>query len=136
MTVVDASVMVAVYYPQDRHHHVSAAWFNNHVLSGRDLVAPLLILTEIASGIARQSNNAALAYDAVQRFRAVPNLYLIPLDDTMAMRTVTIAADLQIRGADAVYVAVADYLHMRLVTWDAEQQTRGGQRIVVSEPVP
>ena len=45
-----------------------------------------------------------------------------------------VAADLRLRGADAVYVAAARLLRVPLVTWDREQQQRAGAVVVVQMP--
>jgi predicted nucleic acid-binding protein len=45
-----------------------------------------------------------------------------------------VAADLGLRGADAVYVALAHQLGLTLVTWDREQLTRTASMIVSRTP--
>ena len=37
-------------------------------------------------------------------------------------------------GADAIYIATADYLNIPLVTWDREQHNRAARRITVWTP--
>jgi predicted nucleic acid-binding protein len=44
------------------------------------------------------------------------------------------AAARSLRGADAVYVALADLLDLPLVTWDREQRERAGRRVRVITP--
>jgi predicted nucleic acid-binding protein len=50
------------------------------------------------------------------------------------MRAARCALDLRLRGADAVYVAVAHSLQVPLITWDREQLTRAAGRIAVRTP--
>lgn len=45
-----------------------------------------------------------------------------------------LAIDLRLRGADAVYVAVADQLSLPLVSWDVEQRERAAARVEVIVP--
>ncbi len=45
-----------------------------------------------------------------------------------------VAADLPVRGADAVYIAAAQVLGLRLVTWDVEQRTRGSSVVPTFTP--
>ena len=44
------------------------------------------------------------------------------------------AANLQLRGADAVYVAVAHSMGIPLVTWDQELRVRSSGFIEVLQP--
>ena len=44
------------------------------------------------------------------------------------------AADLGLRGADAVYVATAQALHLPLLTWDDDQRDRAGRVIGAFTP--
>ena len=134
MTVVDASVLVSVTYPGDVFHQISTAWLQQHLHTGAMLVAPLLILSEVAGPVARQTGDPVQGHAAVQQVRALPHLYLVPIDEEIATLAAQLAADLRLRGADAIYVAVAAYFGMPLVTWDREQIERGGQRIDVHRP--
>ncbi len=107
MTVADASVLVAHFHHQDRFHQQSTAWIGHHLLTGGVIVAPRLVLAEVAGAIARRTGDPALGHDAVQRIHAMPALSLIPVTEALADLAATLAADLRLKGADAVYVAVA-----------------------------
>jgi predicted nucleic acid-binding protein len=52
----------------------------------------------------------------------------------LGLRTAEVAAAYRLRGADAVYVALAEALHAPLVTWDQEQLTRLADLIPVFTP--
>ena len=52
----------------------------------------------------------------------------------VARAAATLAGQLRVRGADAVYLAVAAALRLPLVTWDAEQRERAGGFIEVLVP--
>jgi len=45
-----------------------------------------------------------------------------------------LAADLSLRGADALYVALSYHLKVPLVTWDRQQRERAGERVAVHTP--
>ena len=134
MTVVDASVFVSVYHVPDAFHQPSIAWLQQHIRSSGIIVAPLLVLSEVAGPIARQTGDAFQAREAVQHIRALPHLYLVPLDEALADLSAGISADLRLRGADAVYVALAYRFGLPLMTWDAEQFQRGSQRVPTQHP--
>ena len=134
MIVVDASVLVAVYRLADLFHDASRAWLLRYLASAQTMIAPLLIVPELAGAISRRTGQPALGHDAVRQFRATPRLTLLPLDETIATHAAELAADLQLHGADAVYVAVAALHGAPLITWDREQIERGGRRVTVRRP--
>ncbi len=136
--VVDASVMVAVLYPQDPFHEVSRDWFNHHLQAGHHLAGPLLLMSEVGGVIRRETGDAVLARQAVHWLYALPELQRYPLDEALARLAadlaVDLAVDLALRGADAVYVALAAQLQLPLRTWDRQQRERGGQVVDAREP--
>lgn len=134
VAVVDASVMVAVLYPRDPFHQASRTWFDRHLQAGDHLAAPLLVISEVAGVIRRETGDAVLARQAVQWLYALPELQRYPLDEALAQLAAEAAVDLSLRGADAVYVALAAQMHLPLITWDRQQRERGGQRIEAREP--
>lgn len=134
MSVADASVFVAYYYPQDIFHATSRAWLQQHLGAGERIVAPLLILGEVAGALARQTGDPQIAHAAVQQIHALPGLDLVPLNEELADLAAQLAADLRLRGADACYVAVAVAQRLSLVTWDREQLERGSGVITTRRP--
>ncbi|MGH2594072.1 MAG: PIN domain-containing protein, partial [Anaerolineae bacterium] len=52
-------------------------------------------------------------------------MLLVPLDIPLARRAAHIAIAHRLRGADAVYIAVAEAFGATLITWDAEMLQRG-----------
>lgn len=132
--VVDASVIVSRLVPHDAHHEVSRRWLARHAAEGGLLVTPALLLPEVAGAVARRTGSARLASRAVDAVLRVPGLRLVPVDDVLARTAATLAGQLRLRGADAVYVAVAAALRLPLVTWDAEQRDRARRLIEVLMP--
>ncbi|MDP9373282.1 MAG: PIN domain-containing protein [Chloroflexota bacterium] len=118
------SVWISRLTRQDVHHAASARWLGSHVAASGDIVVPSLLLAEAAGGIARRTGDTTLGNQAVTDLLNLPAVYVITLDRPLAMRAAQLAANLRLRGADAVYVAVADYLSVPLFTWDREQLTR------------
>ena len=57
------------------------------------------------------------------------------MDRELAQSAARHAADLPLKGADAIYVALAQYLGIPLVTWDKEHLNRAGALIDVRVPV-
>lgn len=134
MTVVDASVIVSALGPGDTFQQLSRAWLDRQIEEDRPLAAPYLMLSELAGVIARVTGDPADGHAAVAFVLAIPSFELVPDVGEPPTLASQLAADLQLKGADATYVAVAMQLEMELVTWDREQLERGGRRIVTRRP--
>ncbi len=132
--VVDASVWVGRLVPQDAHHEASRRWFEAFTARGGRLVAPVLLLPEIAGAISRRTGAPDLARQAVQQLQRMRSLRLVALDRRLGQAASQLAADLGLRGADATYVAIADQLKIPLLTWDNEHVEKAGKRITVQMP--
>lgn len=89
------------------------------------LVAPIILVIEVASAIARETlppnDPQADAYKAVSQLYALPIMRLVPMDQVLVDEATNLAADHKIRGADALFVAVARQLGLPLVTFDKYQ---------------
>jgi predicted nucleic acid-binding protein len=132
--VVDASVWISSLSPGEVGHLPSRRWLTAHLGTGGQVIAPALLLVEVAGAVARRSGDALLGELAMNAVLILPALYLIELDGRLSMHAARLAADLRLRGADAVYVALAHQLGIPLITWDREQLTRAAARIAVQTP--
>jgi len=86
---------------------------------------PTLVLPECAAAIARPTGDAAWVEELTRLIESFPSLHLVPLDLPLARRAAQIAAIHRLRGADAIYAAVAETFNATLITWDAETLQRG-----------
>jgi predicted nucleic acid-binding protein len=134
MRVVDTSVWVSLFVPQDSHHAASRQWLQQFTAGGGLLVEPSLLLAEVAGAISRRTHQPTLASRAVAQLLAITGLRLVPVDRQLGQAAAQMAGDHGIRGADAVYVALAGRLSIPLVTWDAEQIARGRNAIQAGNP--
>jgi len=132
--VVDASVWVSRFVLSDAHHTVSREWLGRRAEHEELVVAPGILLAEVAGAVARRSGRARLGHRAVTDLLSWGPLRLVPLDALLAETAAYLAADLVLRGADAAYVAVAQRLGVPLVTWDREQRERAGVLVHTYEP--
>lgn len=122
--VVDASVWMADIRPSDVNHTVSAAFFLRVRNVDNPLFEPTLVLAECAGAISRTTQSPRLGAAAVAIIEVTRNLTLIDLTVERAKLAAQIAAGCAIRGADAVYVAVAQEFGASLITWDNEMLAR------------
>jgi predicted nucleic acid-binding protein len=123
--VVDASVWVSWFVPDDAHHDSSHTWINAQVTQGEPMVAPVLALAEVAGAVVRRTGSPELAAGAIVLIQRLPNARLVPVDAGLAHLGARLAGELRLRGADSLYVALAQRLGFTLVTWDQEQLERG-----------
>lgn len=134
MMVVDASVWVSRFLPEDAFHQASRTWLIEMATAGMALVAPAIMLAEVAGAIARRTGNRQLGYQIVQQIRQLPSLQLVAIDDTMGQLAAQTASAYQLRGADAVYTAVAQRLQIPLVSWDQEHLDRATALVTTFRP--
>jgi len=122
--VMDASIWVSQLRPQDTNHNASRLWVERYTAAGGLLVAPVFFLIEVAAAISRRTEDPALAKKAIEDLTSTNVIQFVSLDSVLVQAAVDIAADLQLRGGDAIYVAVAQQLNLPLVSWDKEQLQR------------
>jgi predicted nucleic acid-binding protein len=92
---------------------------------GDPMIVPTLLLAEVASAVARASDDSVGALQYANATAALPHLTLVTLTPAMAEQAAELAAAHRLRGADAVYLAVARRYGTTLVSRDDEQRTRG-----------
>ena len=131
MAVIDASVYIALVNAYEREHSSSWAWFEQARAADESIVAPVILLSEVAAALSRGVGDPTLAYRVVQQLVRSEVIELIPVTLAMAERAALIAAERRIRGCDAVYVALADQLSDTLVTLDRQQLERGAAFVAV-----
>lgn len=133
--VIDASVWVSGILRRDTHHAESREWLNQRLAARDTLVIPTVALAEVAGAISRRTGVVALGHRSVEQVVNAPGLRLVPLDSELGAEAAEVAANLQLRGTDAVYVAVAHSMGIPLVTWDQEMRIRSSGYVEVIQPV-
>ena len=132
--IVDASVVVSRLVPHDVHYERSRRWLMRHVARGGLVIAPALLLPEVAGAVVRRTGEPRLARRAVDAVLRLPALRLVSVDDVLARSAARLAGRLRVRGADAIYIATAARLRLPLVTWDFEQRDRAAGLVEVLVP--
>jgi predicted nucleic acid-binding protein len=121
MAVIDASVYVALINAKEEHHATSWKWFEDAQASGESIIAPAILLAEVASALSRGVGDSALAHRAVEHIKRAGIIEVVPVALPIAELAASIAADHQIRGCDAIYVATAKQYSETLITLDRQQ---------------
>ncbi len=131
---VDASVFVNAFNPHEQGHAESLQVLAAIHERGDPVIVPTLLLPEIASAVARATDDRASALQYAAATAALPHLTLIPLTAAVARQAVELAANHRLRGADALYVAVARRYGTTIVSRDHEQRTRGAAVVICQTP--
>ncbi|MCI0520917.1 MAG: type II toxin-antitoxin system VapC family toxin [Chloroflexi bacterium] len=131
MVVVDASVWVARLIPQDVFHVAAREWMAARRSDKALLISPALLLPEIGGAISRRTGDRDTAAQVVSALERLPGLRLIEMERSLLASAAALAASLGLRGADAVYVAAAEYLRLPLCTLDDDQARRAAYLIEV-----
>ena len=132
---VDASVFVAAARADEVHYQTSRQFLQQIQAQRCDLYCPTLVLPECSAAIARPTADARLAEELVLLIQGLPRLHLVPLDITLAQHASQVARDHRLRGADSVYVSVAEIFDSRLIAWDAELLERGAGVVTTLTPL-
>jgi predicted nucleic acid-binding protein len=134
MIVIDASVWISFLVRQDVNSAVTRPWLTRILTEETAIAAPIILLSEVGGAISRRLGRADMGETAVNYLLSIPTLRLITMDRALGVRASQIAVNYQLRGADALYVAVAAKLAVPLVSWDREQLTRASDLIAAYSP--
>jgi len=116
---------VNAFNPYENGHANSLAFLEAVQKRGDPLIVPALILPEIAAAVARATGDSTGAWEFAQAAAGLSNVTLVSITPAVARLAAQLASDYRLRGADAVYVAVARRYATTLVSRDSEQRTRG-----------
>jgi predicted nucleic acid-binding protein len=134
MYTIDASVIVNAFNVGEIGHDESLAFLSAVRTEGAAIVVPTLLVPEVAGAIARGRQDAALAKSLALDLGRLAALVMISLDQSLASEARDIAVEHRLRGADAVYAAVAFRFGSTLVTRDREQRDRLAGLLNVRSP--
>jgi predicted nucleic acid-binding protein len=98
------------------------------------IIVPNLVLAEVAGAISRTRNDPVRAEAFATTLGRLPNVTVVALEMTLGDQARALAAQHGLRGADAVYAAVAQQAGCTLISLDHEHLTRLGSIVTVHTP--
>ncbi|MCX7016017.1 MAG: type II toxin-antitoxin system VapC family toxin [Candidatus Sumerlaeota bacterium] len=134
MLTLDASVFVASCHRREAEFGASRALLSALSEADVPLIEPALLPVEVAAALRRADNDPRLAREFAAALLSLPQLTLLPVDERLAQRALDIAIAHSLRGADALYAAVAVQYGARLVTIDGEQLQRSPEAVGACRP--
>lgn len=134
MPIIDASVYVSLTNEADRHHDRCMSWFESCLRKSDPIRAPNLLLVEVGASIRRLTGSPKLAQRVLLELQENELIELYPLTTARSEAAALLATSTGVRGADAVYLALAKELGEVLVTLDRQQLERGRGVVDVTKP--
>jgi len=134
MYTVDASVWVNAFDQREPGHLVSRQFLEVIRQQSLPIILPNLVLVEVAGAISRTRRTPVQAQAFAFALSRLPHVTVRVLDEMSAIQALTLAAQHGLRGADAVYAAVAHDAGSTLVTLDNEHLTRLVNILTVCTP--
>lgn len=134
MFTIDTSVHINALNQAEAGSHESRAFLEYVYRRSLSIFSPTLLLVEVAAVVARVFDNPAQGIAFAKSVRLIPRQVWVPLDDVLAEEASRMAAEYRLRGADAVYAAVARRNNTTLVTLDRQQLERLSQALPVRRP--
>jgi predicted nucleic acid-binding protein len=129
MPVIDASVWVAFFLESDTFHARARKLIHSFARDqGETIRIPTLALVEVAGTLSRVTRSSILANKSIHVIEAL-GVEVYDLDEPLTKLATELASQLAIKGADAVYVALARDLADSLVTFDKQQSERAAKII-------
>lgn len=132
--IVDASVWVASILDTDIHHAASAAFMRRLIELRRPASVPALVWPEISGAVSRRTGDTERGIKVARFLVAQHWITSFALDAMLAHESMRVAAGQRIRGADAVYVALAVARKEPLITLDTEMLERAREVAEVLTP--
>jgi predicted nucleic acid-binding protein len=134
MYTIDASVHINALNPAEAGSAGSQAFLTRVHKEGSPVFSPALLLVEVAAAVARAFDSPAQGIALAKALRLIPGQTWVALDEELAGEASTLGAEHRLRGADAVYAAVARHYKTTLVTADQQQIQRLSQFLDVRRP--
>lgn len=131
MWTLDASVVTRSYDRADPAYTDCLALVDGLDQHAIPIIVPRLLITEIAGSLRRILGDPIRARLGSEAWTRLPHVQLVTLDDALLDEAALLAADRALKGADAVYVAVA---HRHGCTLDREQRERAAPVVPVMTP--
>lgn len=134
LLTIDASVFIAACHHHEPGYAASRALLDGLREAAVPLIEPAILPVEVAGALSRTGSNERLAKEFAEAILALPHLTVVAVDERMSRRAVTTATQHKLRGADALYVAVATQYGAHLVTLDGEQLRRAPAVVNACKP--
>ncbi|MEM7537463.1 MAG: PIN domain-containing protein [Chloroflexota bacterium] len=130
----DASVWVNSFDRVETGHEISRKFLAEVRRLSVPIILPSLVIVEVASAISRSRGDDEAAQAFASAIAKLPKSTLIEINTSLAKQALKLASTHKLRGADAIYAAVAVQHSCILVSLDNEHLTRLTSILTVQTP--
>lgn len=134
-TTIDASVFVAFLDNEDCEQLNASKCIEFCQKGNQKIFISSVFVSEVISALGRKTQNMNIALKAYDLIEAMKNIKFVTLDEEFSKKTNSLVARLFLRGADAIYAAIAQNSKSVLITLDKEMQKRSKTYIEVYSPL-
>jgi predicted nucleic acid-binding protein len=121
MAVIDASVWIARFKPDDKFHEQAKQIIQSLIANQEKACIPAIAFTEVAGAIKRVTKDSAFASGVVLYMKDTEPKVFVDFGVLEPIAT-EIAINHSLKGADACYLAVAQITQSHLYTFDEQQK--------------
>ncbi len=128
--VLDANVIVRALNQKEEGHDEARKLLDDLVGGRLRAVEPVTVLVEVSGALARRvdEETSRSAFDLLLNCDSVT---WEPVEQGLAAEAARLARECKLKGADAIFAAVAERNEIPLITYDDELRKKAGQRIPV-----
>jgi len=134
MFCIDASVIISAANIKEPYFSQSKDFLTRIREKDLKVFLPEIIIPEITSGFLRAIDDSKVAYELALSFRDISNFFLVAIDSKLANLASWVVCKTNLKGADAIYIALAFDYNLELITLDKEQLEKGKKLIKVRRP--
>jgi predicted nucleic acid-binding protein len=135
MYVIDSSIFLSGFFDHEPYHKESQKclrYFKEN--PSVSVFLPEFVIPEIGCVISRIIKKSKLGIEFAKSLRGFVNFKFIPVDRYIADLSLEIGSFLNLKGADAIFVAVAYNFNSTLISSDKEHLEKAKRLIKVIHP--
>jgi predicted nucleic acid-binding protein len=123
--VIDASVWLSAILPTDVHYQYTVPWKNQIEVSSESIAIPAHFPAEVAGVLSRTGATSSFIADTLDDIGSERLFTIYPISVAFGRLCAEMASLAAVRGSDAIYLALAQFLDVPMLTWDRQQRERG-----------
>ncbi len=124
---LDSSVIISSLRTNEEQHSEAFRLVQEIIFTNWIAVMPISVLVEVVGGIRRRAGSTSEARKVQKELLAAENFVFVPITDMRALAAADIAAEISVRGMDALVIQIANEFDAELVTFDAEMKRRASK---------
>ena len=129
--ILDSSVFVAALRKDEKSYPEALRLFQQ-IKDGKHIaIEPYSVLVEVVAAIRRRTNSNLLANRVKNDFLNIGSLVFVDIDSTIAENAADLAADIGVRGMDAIVIQVAREYNAPMVSMDMEMVEKAKQVVEI-----